>query len=137
MRLLMKLTRVPPKFPPEMEAIVTRAIGCAMRVHRSLGPGFAEGIYHDAMQLELTAKGLFWQRQYPVSVIYRGQATRRQFLDLVVDRFIVVEVKAVDRLHPVHVAQILSYMKAGRFPIGLLMNFNAPYLKGQLRRFVL
>lgn len=48
-----------------------------------------------------------------------------------------MELKAVDRLHPVHVAQILSYMKAGRFPIGLLMNFNAPYLKGQLRRFVL
>jgi GxxExxY protein len=72
-----------------------------------------------------------------VSVICRDQATRRQFLDLVVDRIIVIEVKAVDRLHPVHVAQILSYMKAGRFPIGLLMNFNARCLKGQLRRFVL
>jgi GxxExxY protein len=54
----MKLTRVPPKFPPEMEAIVTRTIGCAIRVHMSLGPGFTEGIYQDAMQLELTANGL-------------------------------------------------------------------------------
>jgi len=120
-----------------MEAIVTRTIGCAIRVHKALGPGFTEGIYRDALPMELMAEGLRWEREYRVSVMYRDQPIRHHYLDLVVDGFVVIELKAVDRLHPVHVAQILSYMKAGRFPIGLLMNFNAPYLKGQLRRFVL
>jgi len=133
----MTLTRVPPKLPTEMEAIVTRTIGCAIRVHKALGPGFTEGIYRDALPMELMAEGLRWEREYRVSVMYRDQPIRHHYLDLVVDGFVVIELKAVDRLHPVHVAQILSYMKAGRFPIGLLMNFNAPYLKGQLRRFVL
>lgn len=131
------LTRVPPRFPPEMEAIISRTIGCAIRVHKAIGPGFTEGVYHDALQIELTAEGLSWKRKYAVSVLYRDQPTRRQELDLVVDDFIVVEVKAVDRLHPVHVAQILSYMKAARLPVGLLMNFNAALLKSQLCRFVL
>ena len=131
------LTRVPPRLPPEMEAIVSRTIGCAIRVHKAIGAGFTEGVYHDAMQIELTTEGLSWTREYAVSVLYRGQPTRRQKLDLVIDGFIVVEIKAVERLHPVHVAQILSYLRAARLPIGLLMNFNTPLLKSQLCRFVL
>lgn len=131
------LTRVPPRLPPEMEAIVTRTIGCAIRVHKTLGPGFSEGVYHDAMQIELTTEELRWDRELEISVIYRDQPTRRQRLDLVVDGFIVVEIKAVERVHPIHVSQILSYMKAARMPIGLLMNFRTQFLKSQLWRFVL
>lgn len=131
------LTRVPPRLPAEMEAIVTRTIGCAISVHRSLGPGFREGLYHDAMRIELSARGLPWSSDVEVDVFYRGQPLRRQKLDLVVDRFIVVEIKAVDRLHPIHEAQILSYMRAAKLPVGLLMNFNSNYVKSQLRRFVL
>ena len=131
------LTRVPPKLPPELEAIVTRTIGCAISVHKQLGPGFREGIYQDAMRVELTRQGLAWNSEVWVDVFYEGRRLRRQKLDLVVDRLIVVEVKAVDRLHPVHEAQILSYMKAAKLPVGLLMNFNGQWLKSQLRRFVL
>jgi len=131
------LTRVPPKLPPELEAIVTRTIGCAIAVHKNLGPGFREGIYQDAMRVELTRQGLAWNSEVWVDVFYEGRRLRRQKLDLVVDRLIVVEVKAVDRLHPVHEAQILSYMKAAKLPVGLLMNFNQQWLKSQLRRFVL
>ena len=89
------------------------------------------------MRVELTRQGLTWNSEVWVDVFYEGSRLRRQKLDLVVDHLIVVEVKAVDRLHPVHEAQILSYMKAAKLPVGLLMNFNQQWLKSQLRRFVL
>jgi GxxExxY protein len=131
------LTRVPPRLPPELELVVTRTIGCAIRVHKTLGPGFREGIYQDALKVEFSKEGLPCRSDMIVDVFYGGERLRCQKLDLVVDRLIVVEIKAVDRLHPVHQAQLLSYMKAAQLPVGLLMNFNAQYLKSQLRRFVL
>jgi GxxExxY protein len=131
------LTRVTPALPPELEAVITRTIGCAIRVHKALGPGFTEGIYQDALAVELEVEGLRFDREFEVVVFYRGRALRKQRLDLVVDGFIVIETKAVERLHSSHEAQILSYMKAGKLPAGLLMNFHATYLKSQLRRFVL
>lgn len=130
------LTRVPPKLPPALEAVVTQTIGCAIRVHKQLGPGFREALYQDAMRIELTRSQLRWNSEVVVRVKYCGEALRSQKLDLVVDDFI-VEIKAVDRLHPIHQAQILSYMKAAKLPVGLLMNFNTTWLKSQLRRFVL
>ena len=131
------LTRVPPKLPPELEAIVTQTIGCAIRVHKQLGPGFREALYQDAMRIELTRSQLRWNGEVVIRIEYRGEELRSQRLDLVVDNLIVVEIKAVDRLHPIHQAQILSYMKAAQLPVGLLMNFNSTWLKSQLRRFVL
>lgn len=131
------LTRVPPKLPPELEAIVTRTIGCAINVHKKLGPGFREGIYQDAMRVELSRQHLAWNSEVWIDVFYEGRRLRRQKLDLIVEGVVVVEIKAVDRLHPVHEAQILSYMKAAKLPVGLLMNFNGQWLKSQLRRFVL
>jgi GxxExxY protein len=131
------LTRVTPALPPELEAIVTRTIGCAIEVHKALGPGFTEGIYQDALEVELEMAGLRFDHEFELLMSYRGRSLRKQRLDLVVDGAIVVEIKAVERLHAIHEAQILSYMKAGRLPAGLLMNFHAGYLKSQLRRFVL
>jgi GxxExxY protein len=131
------LTRVPPKLPPELEAIVTQTIGCAIRVHKAMGPGFREGLYQDAIRIELRRSNLSWTNEQWVTVEYCGEPLRSQKLDLVVEGIIVLELKAVDRLHPVHEAQILSYMKAARLPVGLLMNFNSTWLRGQIRRFVL
>ena len=131
------LTRVRPKLPPELESLVTQTIGCAIRVHKALGPGFREALYHDAMRVELTRSRLKWSGERIVNVEYCGEPLRSQKLDLVVEELIVVELKAVERLHPIHQAQILSYMKAARLPVGLLMNFNSTWLKSQLRRFVL
>lgn len=108
------LTRVPPRLPPEQERKVYETIGCAIRVHKALGPGFQEGIYHDAMRVELTRSQIPWRS------------------DLVV-----IELKTVDRFHPIHTAQVLSYMKAAGLPIGLLMNFKTTWLRGSIRRFVL
>lgn len=131
------LTRVPPRLPPQLEAIVTRTIGCALRVHQTLGPGYSEIVYHDAMAIELEVSDLAFSRDLVVPVTYRGRPLRDYRLDLVVDRLVVVEIKAVERLHPMHQTQILSYMKAGRLPVGLLMNFQSEYLRSQMRRFVL
>jgi GxxExxY protein len=131
------LTRVPPRLAPELEAIVTRTIGCALRVHQTLGPGYSEAVYHDAMAIELEVSGIPYSRELLIPVSYRGRRLRDYKLDLVVDGILVVEIKAVEKLHPIHQAQILSYMKAGHLPVGLLMNFQTLYLRSQLRRLVL
>jgi len=131
------LTRTTPALAPELEAIVTRTIGCAIRVHQTLGPGFHEAVYRDALAVELEFDNLPFEREFQVSIFYRGRQLRTQRLDLVVDRLVVVELKAVERLERVHQTQILSYLKAAKLPVGLLMNFHAEFLKSQLRRFVL
>ena len=131
------LTRTTPALAPELEAIVTRTIGSAIRVHQARGPGFHEAVYQDALAVELELEGLPFEREFQVAIFYRGRPLRTQRLDLVVDGLVVIELKAVERLDRVHQAQLLSYMKAAKLPVGLLMNFHAEFLKSQLRRFVL
>ncbi|MDP3719856.1 MAG: GxxExxY protein [Acidobacteriota bacterium] len=131
------LTRTTPACSPEVEALVTRTIGCALRVHQALGPGYTEGLYHDAMAIDLALEGLRYEREVSIRVMYRGQPLRPQRLDLVVDGQVVVELKAVERLDRIHQAQLLSYLKSGGFKVGLLMNFHSEFLKSSLRRFVL
>lgn len=131
------LTRVAPVCSPELERLVSQTIGCAIRVHRALGPGYTEGLYHDAMGVELEMVGLRYEREVTIHLTYRGHALRAQRLDLLVERQLVVELKAVERLDRIHQAQLLSYMKAGGFRVGLLMNFHSEFLKSALRRFVL
>jgi GxxExxY protein len=131
------LYKTRPACSPEVESIITDTIGCAIRVHSALGPGYTEAVYHDAMAIELAATGLPFDREYRITVFYRGKPLRTHQLDLVVGQAVVVELKAVEQLHRIHQMQLLSYMKAGRLKAGLLMNFHAEYLKSQLRRFVL
>jgi GxxExxY protein len=131
------LTRTTPALAPELEVVVTRTIGCAIRVHQALGPGFHEAIYQDALGVELEWEGLPFEREFQVAMFYRERPLRTQRLDLVVDRLVVIELKAVERLERIHQTQLLSYMKAAQLPVGLLMNFHAEFLKSQLRRFVL
>jgi GxxExxY protein len=122
---------------PEVEELVRRTIGCAIRVHQALGPGYTEGLYQDAMGIDLALEGLRYEREVSLRVLYRGQPLRPQRLDLVVEGQIVVELKAVEHLDRIHQAQLLSYLKAGGFKVGLLMNFHCEFLKSSLRRFVL
>lgn len=131
------LYKTNPVCSPEIEAIVTRTIGCALRVHKALGPGFTEGLYHDAMEIDLALENLRCDREFKLYPEYRGRPLREQRLDLVVERVIVVELKAVERLTPVNQAQLISYMKCGGFKVGLLMNFHSEFLRSTLRRFVL
>jgi GxxExxY protein len=89
------------------------------------------------MRVELSRSKIVWRSDLTIDVYYEGQPLRKQTLDLVVDNLIVLELKAVDRFHPIHTAQILSYMKAAGLPVGLLMNFNTRWLKSGIKRFVL
>lgn len=129
--------RIPSPLSNETELLVERVIGCGIEVHRALGPGLLESIYGDAMTIELRFRGLTFERERAVPLLYRGVALRPHYVDLIVEGSVVVELKAIERLRPVHGAQVLSYLHATGIRAGLLMNFNSDYLKNGLRRFVL
>jgi GxxExxY protein len=121
---------------PEHERIVTAAIGAGLAVHRELGPGFIEQVYDRAMCVEMRLRNLRFERQKPIDVMYRGETLCCHHLDLVVEDVVVVEVKAVKEIRPIHEAQILSYLKAAKYRAGLLMNFNVKMFVDGLHRFV-
>ena len=131
------LTRTRPVLDPETENLVARIIGCALHVHRSLGPGYLEAVYHDAMAVELKVCDLPFQRELFIPIRYREQVLRGHKLDLVVAGKVVVELKAVERLQPIHASQVVAYLRASGLRVGLLMNFNTPILKSALKRIVL
>lgn len=108
----------------EHEAATGRVIGAAIAVHRELGPGFVESVYHRAMELELRRRRIPFASESEVEVIYDGVVVGRHRLDLIVEHGIVVELKAVHALEAVHFAQLRSYLKATHQPIGLLLNFG-------------
>ena len=112
-------------------------IGAAITVHRALGPGLLESIYESCLIAELRHQGLFVERQVRVPVLYRGQDVNCDFvIDLIVEGCIVVEIKAISQIAPVHEAQVLTYLKITGLKIGLLLNFNVPLLKEGVRRIV-
>lgn len=117
--------------------LTERIIGSAIEVHRRIGPGLLESIYAECMAMELTLRGVRFQREVPVPVEYRGQRVAAEMkIDLLVDQSVVVELKAVERLLPVHDAQLLTYLRLTHRSVGLLINFNVPVLKSGLRRLV-
>jgi len=107
-----------------------------MAVHRALGPGYLENIYEEAMAIELELLGVPFERQHAFSVSYRDHEIGLSRLDFWVDGQVVVELKAVEALIPVHHAQVLSYLRMTRTNLGLLINFNVPLLKNGIRRIV-
>jgi len=109
----------------EQEALTERIIGCAIEVHRVLGPGFVERIYEEALSMELKKQGPSYQRQQWVPVFYDGAEIGRHRLDLLVEDEIVVELKAVQSFEDVHFAVVRSYLKAMGKRHGLLLNFSA------------
>jgi len=115
-----------------------RIIGCAINVHRALGPGLLESAYEECLCLELKPAGMPYARQVPLPLIYRGTRLDCGYrLDVVVQSQLVLEIKAVERLLPIHDAQILSYLRLGGYKTGLLLNFHTVVLKDGIRRFVL
>ena len=111
-------------------------IGAAIEVHRRLGPGFLESIYEAALTVELARRGIQFEKQFPVVVRYEEVVVGEHRLDLVVDGELVVELKAVEAIAPIHFAQVRSYLRAGAFQLGLIVNFNVPYLRDGVRRVV-
>jgi GxxExxY protein len=112
-------------------------IGAAMAVHTDLGPGLNEKPYDTCLGDRLTALGLQFERQMRVPISRRGRALAATFrLDYVVRNAVVVEIKAVQSIHPVHVAQVRSYLKMTGFTLGLIINFNVVHLRDGLKRIV-
>jgi len=112
-------------------------IGCAIEVHRQLGPGLLEGTYEEALCIELDDAGWKLQRQLMVPVIYKGRRIGEYRLDLLVEDLVVVEIKSVERFDPIFEAQVLTYLRVTGKKVGLLINFNSRLLKDGLKRFVL
>jgi GxxExxY protein len=116
---------------------VQRTIGACISVHQELGPGLLEAIYSRAIAAELDSQGIGYELERSLPVRYRGAIIGHHRLDLLVEARVVLEVKAVERLQPVHVAQVISYLKVSGARVGLLMNFNAEVLRQGLRRIIL
>ncbi len=120
------------------EALTERVIGAAIEVDRILGPGLLEGAYEESLAEELRLLGIGFQRQVALEATYKGVRLQSHYrADLVVEGLLVVEVKAVERLLPVHHAQLLTYMKQSEKSVGLLLNFNVPALREGIGRMVL
>jgi GxxExxY protein len=120
---------------PDVEALTEKIIGCAIEVHRILGPGLLESVYRECLIIEMRRQGLSVDTERYLHLDYKGQRIGGALrLDLVVNDCIVVELKAVERLHPVCSAQVITYLKISGYPAGLLMNFNATTLKAGLKR---
>ncbi len=112
-------------------------IGCAIEVHRQLGPGLLEAAYESALCIELEERGLKYKRQAPFPLIYKGRPLGEYRLDLIVEDLVVVEIKSVERFDPVFEAQVLTYLRVAGKKIGLLINFNSRLLKDGIKRYIL
>lgn len=121
-----------------MKELTARIIGAAIEVHKTLGPGLLESAYEECLAHEMQLRGLGFKRQVPLPVAYKGVNLDCGYrLDFLVDNAVVLELKAVDALQPIHEAQVLTYLKLGGWTVGLLINFNVPVLRNGLKRIVL
>jgi GxxExxY protein len=112
-------------------------IGCAIEVHRALGPGLLESVYEECLSYELQLRGLNFERQKILPLAYKQVKLEAGYrLDLVVEGKVVVELKCVEKLMPVHEAQIMTYLRLSNIKTGLLINFFTPVLKNGIRRIV-
>jgi GxxExxY protein len=118
--------------------LTREVIGAAMEVHRALGPGLLESAYEECICHELRLREIHFERQKPLPVVFKEVSLDCAYrLDLVVSNAVVVEIKAVEGLLPIHEAQLLTYLKLGGWNVGLLINFNVPVLKDGIKRIVL
>ncbi|HVY36605.1 MAG TPA: GxxExxY protein [Polyangia bacterium] len=121
----------------EIDRHVSELLGAAMEVHRILGPGFLESAYEHALCVELGLRNVRHRRQVPVKVEYKGHRVGESCLDLLISDCVVVELKAVEVLAPIHWVQVRSYLKATGCRLGVLINFNVPVLLRGVRRIIL
>ncbi len=122
----------------EFEEISSRVIGCAIEVHRHLGPGLLESAYQQCLAYEMTSRGISFELQHPMPVRYKGILLDCGYrIDMLVEKFLIVELKSVDVIKGIHEAQLLTYMKLASIRVGLLINFNNTTLKAGIKRFVL
>ncbi len=118
-----------------LDELTHRIIGAAVEVHSNLGPGLLESVYQDCLAVELRRRELRVERERQVPLVYKGEhIDSRLKLDMLVEERVIIEVKAVETLHPIHQAPVVTYLKLSGYPAGLLMNFNSIVLKSGLKR---
>ena len=121
----------------EYDILSGKIISAAIEVHNELGPGLLESVYEHCLQAEIKMKGLHVDRQGQLPVFYKGERLEKEFyIDLLVENEIVIELKCVEFLLPVHEVQLLTYLKLADKRLGLLLNFNVPFMKEGIRRKV-
>jgi GxxExxY protein len=121
----------------KINEITGKVIGAAIEVHKSLGPGLLESAYEECLCYELQLRNIAYERQRPLPVKYKGKRLDCGYrMDVVVENIIVLELKACEKIEPIHEAQLLTYLKLSGLKLGLLLNFNVPVLKDGLVRIV-
>jgi GxxExxY protein len=118
-------------------ATTERIIGCAIEVHKHLGPGLLESVYESALCIELRARSVPFKQQAGIPLYYKGELISEHRPDLIVNDEVIVEIKSVDRLAPIHTAQMLTYLRVTALRVGLILNFNSHTMKDGTRRVVL
>lgn len=119
----------------DYNSITERIIKCAIEVHRELGPGLVESVYEACLKRLLIREGLKVRSQVMVPIYFQGEMLEKSFkIDLLVEDAVVVELKSIERLHPIHEAQLVTYLKLANKKLGLLINFNVALLKDGIRR---
>jgi GxxExxY protein len=122
----------------EINDITQNIIGAAIEVHRNLGPGLLESTYETCLSKELELRQISYVKQMPLPINYKGLTLDCGYrVDLLVENLVVVEIKSIEAILPIHEAQLLTYMKLGKWPIGLLLNFNVSVLRQGIRRMIL
>jgi GxxExxY protein len=117
--------------------VTERIIHCALHVHSALAAGMLESTYHVCLECELSTNGVHFERQVGLPVVYRNVRLHAGYrIDFLVEERVIVEIKAVKRLLPVHTAQLISYLKLSKRQVGLLINFNVPHLREGIKRVV-
>lgn len=129
--------KVESDLPDDQEELIRQTIGAAIEVHRLLGPGFLESIYEQALCHELSMRGIAYERQKEIIVPYKNVHLTGQRLDILVAKKLILELKAVEQIIPIHEAQLLSYLKSTGLRAGLIINFNVRRVKDGIRRMVL
>jgi len=120
----------------DLDGLARLVIGAAIEVHRQLGPGLLESVYEEALCIEFDLRKIPFSRQPGVGISYKGRSVGKGKLDLLVGERLIVELKSVERLAPIHSAQMISYLRMTNRTLGLLINFNVPYLKEGIKRVV-
>ncbi|HXX11881.1 MAG TPA: GxxExxY protein [Burkholderiales bacterium] len=126
------------KVEPSREAddVAAKIVDAAFEVHRTLGPGYLEAVYEQALAVELRLRGLRFEQQKDFPITYKGELVGKGKLDFLVEGIVVVELKSVDKLIPFHKAQVISYLKASGTQLGMLINFNEHLVRDGIRRIV-